>query len=239
MTGRRPSRLRPSSDCRTRQAWQDREGPGVPVARVRPTCHSSGTSEAGWNGGTHDSGEAGDTADQRTVRRLPSRAARVSAILAAMSSQRFRATLQLHGRTATGIAVPPEVVQSLGAGRRPPVRVTLHTPDGPYSYRSTVAPMGGEHLVGVSAEHRTAAGVSAGDELDVELEHDTEPRVVEVPRDLSSTLAADPDAQRFFEGLSYSHQRAYTTWVEDAKKPETRARRVSQATGMLHDGKRR
>jgi hypothetical protein len=156
-----------------------------------------------------------------------------------MSSQRFRATLQLHGRTATGIAVPPEVVESLGGGRRPPVRVTLHTADGPYTYRSTVAPMGGENLVGVSAEHRSAAGVSAGDELDVELEHDTEPRVVEVPEDLTTALEADAEARRFFEGLSYSHQRAYTTWVEDAKKPETRARRVVQATEMLHEGKKR
>jgi hypothetical protein len=162
-----------------------------------------------------------------------------SAILAAMSSQRFRTTLQLHGRTATGIAVPPEVVESLGAGRRPPVRVTLHTSEGPYTYRSTVAPMGGEHLVGVSAEHRAAAGVSAGDELDVELEHDTEPRVVEVPEDLASALEADPDARRFFDGISFSHQRAYTTWIEDAKKPETRARRVVQAAEMLHAGKKR
>jgi hypothetical protein len=156
-----------------------------------------------------------------------------------MSSQRFRTTLQLHGRTATGIAVPPEVVESLGGGRRPPVRVTLHTAVGPYTYRSTVAPMGGEHLVGVSAEHRAAAGVSAGDDLDVELEHDTEPRVVEVPQDLASALETDPHARHFFEGLSYSHQRAYTTWVEDAKKPETRARRVASATEMLHGGKKR
>jgi hypothetical protein len=156
-----------------------------------------------------------------------------------MSSQRFRATLQLHGRTATGIVVPPEVVESLGAGRRPPVRVTLHASDGPYTYRSTVAPMGGENLVGVSAEHRAAAGVSAGDELEVELEHDTEPRVVEVPEDLASALAEDPDARRFFDGLSYSHQRAYAEWVASAKKPETRAARVGQATQMLREGRKR
>ncbi len=163
----------------------------------------------------------------------------VSAILTAMSSQRFHATLRLHGRTATGIAVPPEVVESLGAGGRPPVRITLHTSAGPYTYRSTVAPMGGEHLVGVSAQHRAAAGVSAGDELDVELEHDTEPRVAEVPEDLASALAADAEAQHFFAGLSYSHQRAYTEWIEGAKKPETRLRRVGQATEMLHEGRKR
>jgi hypothetical protein len=156
-----------------------------------------------------------------------------------MGSLRFRTTLQLHGRTATGIAVPPEVVESLAAGRRPPVLVTLHAPAGAYTYRSTVAPMGGEHLVGVSAEHRAAAGVSAGDELDVELEHDPEPRVVDVPEDLASALEGDAGARRFFEGLSYSHQRAYTTWVEDAKRPETRARRVAQAAEMLREGRKR
>lgn len=156
-----------------------------------------------------------------------------------MGSQRFRTTLVLHGRTATGISVPPEVVEALGAGRRPPVRVTLHAAQGSYTYRSTVAPMGGELLVGVSGEHRAAAGVAAGDELEVELEHDTEPRVVEVPEDLATALAGDSGARRFFDTLSFSHQRAYTLWVEDAKKPETRARRVEQATSMLHEGRKR
>lgn len=162
-----------------------------------------------------------------------------SAILADMSSQRFRTTLRLHGRTATGISVPVAVVEALAAGRRPPVRVTLHTPGGSYTYRSTVAPMGGEHLVGVSAEHRAAAGVAAGDELEVELEHDTDPRVVDVPEDLAAALDGDLEARRFFDGLSYSHRRAYTVWVDDAKKPETRAKRVAQALQMLHEGRKR
>jgi hypothetical protein len=162
-----------------------------------------------------------------------------SAILADMTSHRFRCTLQLHGRTATGISVPTDLVEALGAGRRPPVRVTLHAPGGPYTYRSTVATMGGEHLVGVSAEHRAAAGVAAGDELDVELEHDTEPRVAEVPEDLTTALDGAPAARAFFDGLSYSHQRAYTEWVTSAKKPETRARRVATAVAMLGEGKRR
>jgi hypothetical protein len=156
-----------------------------------------------------------------------------------MSSQRFRTTLLLHGRTATGLSVPAEVVEALGAGRRPAVRVTLHTATGPYTYRSTVAPMGGRHLLGVSAEHRAAAGVNAGDALEVELEHDTEPRVAEVPADLAAALAADAAAHRFFDSLSFTHQRAYTTWVTDAKRPETRARRVAQARQMLHEKKKR
>jgi hypothetical protein len=156
-----------------------------------------------------------------------------------MSTQRFRATLRLHGRTATGITVPAAVVEALGAGRRPPVRVTLHAPDGPYTYRSTVAPMGGELLLPVSAERRTAAGLAAGDEVDVEVEHDTEPRVVEVPEDLAAALDADAVARRFFDALPVSHQRAYTTWIESAKKPDTRARRVDEATAALHAGRRR
>lgn len=156
-----------------------------------------------------------------------------------MSSQRFRATLELRGKTATGISVPPEVVEALGGGRRPPVRVTLHAPHGSYTYRSTVAPMGGELLVGVNADHRAAAGVTAGDELEVELEHDTEPRVVEVPPDLAAALESDGAAQAFFDALSYSNQRAYTLWVEDAKKPETRATRVTAAAQLLHEGRKR
>jgi hypothetical protein len=156
-----------------------------------------------------------------------------------MSAQRFRTTLVLRGRTATGISVPPEVVEALGGSGRPAVTVTLHTGHGTHRYRSTVATMGGEHLVGVSAENRAAAGVTAGDEIEVELALDTAPRVVEVPEDLASALADDPAARSFFDTLPYSHQRAYTLWVQDAKKPETRARRVVQAAGMLHDGRRR
>src|SRR3954465_10752197 len=156
---------------------------------------------------------------------------------AGTNPQRFRTPLRLNGKTATGISVPPELVEALGAGGRPPVRVTLHAPHGSYTYRSTVATMGGELLVGVSAEHRAAAGVAAGDELDVELEHDTEPRVVEVPDDLAAALDADGEARRFFDALSYSHQRAYTSWVEEAKRAETRATRVTKATLMLHEGR--
>jgi hypothetical protein len=153
---------------------------------------------------------------------------------------RFRTTLRQAGRTATGIVVPPEVVIALGAGRRPPVRVTLTRADGAaHTYRSTVAARGEEFLVGVSAEVRAAAGVAGGDEVEVLLEHDTAPRVAEVPADLAAALAADAGARAFFAGLSYSHQRAYTLWVDEAKKPQTRARRVDQALQMLRDKRTR
>jgi hypothetical protein len=84
---------------------------------------------------------------------------------------RFRAIVHLNGKTATGIPVPPEVVESLGSSKRSPVRVTING----HTYRSTVAPMCGEFLLPVSAEHRRSAGVEAGDEVDVEIELDNEP----------------------------------------------------------------
>ena len=99
---------------------------------------------------------------------------------------RFRATVQLNGKTATGIEVPDEAVAELGQGQRPPVRVTI----GSYSYRTTVARMGGRFLVSLSAENRAAAGVAAGDEVEVDLELDDAPRQVEVPADLKAALRA-------------------------------------------------
>jgi bacteriocin resistance YdeI/OmpD-like protein/uncharacterized protein DUF1905 len=147
---------------------------------------------------------------------------------------RFRAELRQSGKTATGIRVPEEIVASLGS-KRPPVRVTI---DG-YSYRSTIASMKGEYMLPVSAEHRQGAGIAAGDELTVDVELDTEPRVTTVPPDFAEALGADDVAKKFFDDLSYSHQRAYLTWIEDAKKAETRQRRIGQAVGMLHEGLRR
>jgi hypothetical protein len=138
---------------------------------------------------------------------------------------RFRATLETNGRTATGIEVPSSVVDALGAGKRPPVRITLHE----HTYRTTVARMGGRFLVPVSAEVRKAAGVTAGDELDVGIELDDAPRTVDVPADLAAALAADPAAARAWETLSYTHRKEWARSVEDAKKPDTRARRIAAA----------
>jgi len=152
---------------------------------------------------------------------------------------KFTAELRQHGRTATGISVPREVVEGLGAGKKPPVTVTLRAPEVDHSYRTTVAPRGEEFLVPVSAEVRAAAGVAAGDVLEVEVVLDTAPRTVTVPDDLVAALGDQPAARTFFDGLSYSHQRAYTLWIEDAKRPETRAARVSRAVEMLREGKRR
>jgi hypothetical protein len=142
---------------------------------------------------------------------------------------RFRATLETNGKTATGIEVPPTVVEALDVGKRPPVRVTLRE----HTYRTTVARMGGRFLIPVSAEVRTAAGVTAGDELDVGIELDDAPRTVEVPADLAAAVAAEPAAAEAWAGLSYTHRKEWVRSVEDARKPETRQRRVQAAVDQL------
>lgn len=146
---------------------------------------------------------------------------------------KFRATIQLGGKTATGIEVPADVVNSLGAGKRPAVSVTING----YTYRSTVAPMGGTFMLPVSAEVREAAGVAAGDEVEVDVELDTAPREVTVPQDFSEALDQDAGARRFFDGLSYSNKRRIVLSIEDARTPETRQKRIAKAVTSLHEGK--
>jgi len=141
----------------------------------------------------------------------------------------FTAVLELARTTATGIEVPPEVVAALGGGRRPAVTVTFRG----HTYRSTVGVMGGRSLVPVSAEVRAAAGVAAGDVLEVTLERDDGPRTVEVPPDLAGALAGDPAAQEAFAALSYSLQRRHVLAVEGAKAAATRERRVAKVLAEL------
>jgi hypothetical protein len=144
----------------------------------------------------------------------------------------FHAILELNGKSATGIAVPAEIVTALGGGRRPAVTATVNG----YAYRTTVASMGGRFMIPVSAERRAAAGLTAGDEVEVTLALDTAPREVAAPDDLTAALGADDTARRFFDGLPYSHRLAYVTWIESAKKAETRQRRVAKAVDMLRAG---
>jgi len=150
-----------------------------------------------------------------------------------MAKARFRTKLLSAGKTATGMEIPAKVVEGLGAGKRPPVRVTING----YTYRNTVAVYGGKFLVGVSAENREKAGVAAGDMLDVELELDTAPREVTVPADLAAALKRDKKADAFFGGLSYSNKSRIVLSVEGAKAAETRARRISSWVEKLHEGR--
>ncbi|WP_042200265.1 YdeI/OmpD-associated family protein [Paenibacillus camerounensis] len=145
---------------------------------------------------------------------------------------KFRTTVILGGKTATGIPVPDEVIESLGQGKKPAVKVTVNG----YTYASTVAVMGGQFMLPLSAENRKGAGVSAGDEIEVELVHDNEPREVSVPQDFAEALDLEPGARRFFDGLSYSGKRRFVLSIEDAKTAETRQRRITKAVQTLSEG---
>ena len=146
---------------------------------------------------------------------------------------RFRTTILQSGKTAAGIEVPPEIVDALGAGRRPKVSVTIRG----YTYRSSVAVMGGTYMIGVSAENRAGAGVKGGDEVDVDLELDTAPREVSVPPDFAAALADEPDAARTFDGLSYSNKSWHTYQIDGAKSAETRQRRIAKSIAALREGR--
>lgn len=145
---------------------------------------------------------------------------------------RFSSTVELGGKTATGIHVPDAVIAALGTNKRPAVQITI----GGYTYRTTAVRMGGRFLVPLSAENRTAAGVHAGDEIDVDIALDDEPREVELPPDLAAAL--DADARRHYDSLAFTHRKEWVRWVEDAKKPETRASRVEKTVAALREGKK-
>ena len=126
---------------------------------------------------------------------------------------RFRAIIQLGGKNATGIPVPPEIVASLGSSKHPPVRVTI----GDFTYRSSVASMNGVFMLPLSAERRVSAGVGAGDEVEVEITLDTEPREVEVPPDFAEALAQNVPAQQAFAALSYIEHSAWAKAATDSR----------------------
>lgn len=146
---------------------------------------------------------------------------------------RFRAVIESSGKTATGIHVPPEVVAALGPSRKPAVRATINK----FTYRTSVAVLGGEFMLGIPPEFRAGARVAAGDEVEVDLELDTEPREVAVPPDLAAALQRDPAAQRTFDALSYSNRRRLVIPIHEAKAAETRARRIAKTVGILHEGR--
>ena len=140
--------------------------------------------------------------------------------------------LQEEGMQATGIRVPAEIIPSFGMGKRPKVKVTLNG----YSYRTTIAPYGDVFMLPLSKEHRTAAGVKAGDLVEVTLEPDLEPRTVEVPADLAEAMAAVPGTRVAFDAHPYSSRKEFVRQVEDAKTPETRARRIVAVSTKLSGG---
>jgi hypothetical protein len=146
---------------------------------------------------------------------------------------KFRAEIELAGKTATGIEVPAAVVTELGSSRKPAVRVTING----HTYRSTVASMGGRFMLPISAQVREAAGIAAGDQVGVDVELDTAPREVTVPADFARALGRDAAAERFFEGLSFSNKQRIVISIEAAKTPETRERRIAKAVSSLREGR--
>jgi hypothetical protein len=152
-----------------------------------------------------------------------------------MGTINFTARLQARGPAAAAV-LDDEQVAVVGEGaRRFPVTATVNG----YTWRTSVARMGGEFLVGLSREVREGAGVQAGDEVEVSLALDTAPREVEVPEALAAALADDPQAGAAFERMAFTHRKEYARWVAEAKREETRQRRVQQAVEMIKAGKTR
>jgi hypothetical protein len=149
-------------------------------------------------------------------------------------SATFETTVAATGNN-TGIVVPPEVIEQLGAGKRPPVLVDVNG----YEYRSTAAVMGGKHMIGISAAVRTATGLKAGDPIRVVLTVADTPREVDVPADFAAALAAADGTRAFFDGLSNSVQRYHVDTVNGAKTDETRQRRIEKAVALFREGRQR
>jgi Domain of unknown function (DUF1905)/Bacteriocin-protection, YdeI or OmpD-Associated len=130
-----------------------------------------------------------------------------------------------------GLEVPPEVVEALGGGKRPAVTITIKG----HSWKSRVAIMRGRYLLGLSNANRKAAGVVTGDQVEVEVEIDAEPRVVVEPADFARALDADPIARNAYDRLSYSRKREHVLAIESAKKAETRIRLIEKALAVLRN----
>lgn len=147
--------------------------------------------------------------------------------------QRFSADLRSAGDSGgAGFDVPLAAAAALSDEKRPPVTVTI----GGHTFRTRLAVYGGQPMVGVSKANRAAAGVDIGDRFDVTVALEDEPRVIEVPDDLAAALARDPEAAAAYERLSFSHRREYVTWIGEAKRPDTRARRVAGTLERLRGG---
>jgi|SRR5688500_15839596 len=148
---------------------------------------------------------------------------------------KFRTTIRQGDKTATGIQIPDSVIEALGAGRKPPVKLTVNG----YSYRSTVATVDGASMVGFSADHRAASGLAGGDQVEVEIELDTAPREITVPPELTAALDAEPAARATFDRLSNSNKGYHVSLVTGAKSDDTRRRRIEKSIAALREGRPR
>ena len=151
-----------------------------------------------------------------------------------MARKRFTVELERVQKTATMFRIPFDLEQAFGR-KRPPVRVTIRG----HTWRTTPGVYGGVGYIVVNRAVKAATGVDAGDRVRVEMELDTQPRSVRVPSDLKAALAAAPDAEAAFRALSFTHKREYVEWVEEAKRDETRRRRVAASVERVRAGKTR
>ena len=146
---------------------------------------------------------------------------------------KLRTKILQSGKTAAGIEVPAKLVESLGSSKRPAVRVTVNG----YTYRSSIASMGGKFMLGVSNEVRAAAHIAAGETREFDIELDSAPREVTLPDDFKQALDREPAARKTFEALSYSNQRRIVEPIAAAKAAETRQRRIEKSVALLKEGK--
>jgi Bacteriocin-protection, YdeI or OmpD-Associated/Domain of unknown function (DUF1905) len=150
--------------------------------------------------------------------------------------KRFRALIRRdEGSEVCAIDIPFDVEKSFGVRGRVPVRGTLNGAP----FRASVLRMGGDrHFMVVNRKLREASGVSGGETVPVTLELDTEPRVIEPPADFARSLKDNKDARATWDKLSYTHRREHVEHIEDAKKPETRQRRIEKSIQLLAAGKK-
>lgn len=154
---------------------------------------------------------------------------------AAMGAIQFRTRLQSRG-PAAAVILDDEQVAAVGEGaRRFPVVATVNG----YRWRTSVTRMGGEFPLGLNREVREGAGVAAGDKVNVAIELDAAPREAELPAELATALAADPQARALFDQLAFTHRKEYARWVAEAKMQDTRQRRAGQAVAMIRAGQTR
>ena len=152
-----------------------------------------------------------------------------------MATKRFRVLLEKHENSeVTGITIPFDVEKTYGTRARVPVRGTING----FPYRGSIVPMGGKFMMAVNRELRAGANAKGGDQISVTMEHDDEPRIITPPADLAHALKANKRAQAAWDKLSYTHQKEYARAVEDAKRPETRVRRIEKAIAELTAGKK-
>lgn len=145
--------------------------------------------------------------------------------------ERFTATLVRNERGGTTVEIPFDVAATFGSVRAP-VLVTING----FAFPTRTMRYGGVYLIGLNREAREGAGIDAGDTVTVELELDEAPREVDLPRELASALDAEPELRAFFDSLSYTHRREYARWISDAKRDETRKRRLRRALDLLRSG---